>query len=666
MKANRLFAEKVVEVYRPGDIIWVQDYHLLMLPQELRTMLGYEATIAFFLHVPFPHVDVFRLLPHHTAILDSILQVDLAGFHTCDYIANFTCCMARLRGITPVLGRAVVPTVGNSATGSHLFQLGAFPMGIDYGKYHDGAAASGPQRVAAEVRTRLGVEKIVLAVSRLDYTKGVPHSLEAIRGLLRSCPEWRGRLAFVLVVVPSRIRVGKYAELKREIDRLVGEINGEVGTLNWSPVLYVYRALTEDELLGLYAGADVCLVLPLRDGMNLIAKEYVAARSGCNGVLVLSTLAGAARELVEAVQVNPNSMDSVVGGLKTALGMDPAEQIARMRAMGRRVERYDVRAWAESVLHAVEEVASLQQCLAVRALDGAAADAIVFAFARARNRLLVLDYDGTLAPFAEDPAAATPDAALLVTLSELSAMPRTRVVVLSGRDRGSLGAWLGDVRGLRLAAEHGAWTWTQREWVLEESALVSPAWKEAALPLMRSSAALLRCAIVEEKEYSAVFHYRACLGSALSAAAEPGAPPPLGRKRVLDVVLSLRSALQDACAGLPVRVVDAQEALEVKAAGASKGAYFLRLLRRLVDEDGAAPDFVLAVGDDNTDEDVFEVLPEGAHSVRVGLQPSRAQHNVFGPENVRALLARFLEPNKQEAQAQEERRSLQLFLQKEQ
>jgi trehalose 6-phosphate synthase/phosphatase len=624
VKATNIFADAIQRVYKPGDVLWIQDYHLLLLPAEVRRRLGKNVTIAFFLHIPFPSVDVFRLLPSHEVIMDSLLQVDLAGFHTTEYVSNFIGCMSRLRGLSPVLGRLLVPSTGQ------LIQVSAFPMGIDFAKYNAACTEPGPQKLAKAIRAHLDpAEKVVFSVARLDYTKGVPHSLVAIRSFFKDSPEWIGKIVFVLVVVPSRTHVDKYAELKQEIDRLVGELNGEFGTLTWSPVIYMYRSLGWDELIGLYSAADVGLVIPLRDGMNLCAKEYVAVHANTSGVLVLSNLAGAAKELIEAVIVNPNSTDSIVAGLKQALAMPSVQQVSRNMQMAKRIQQMDITFWTKSIFKQLDEVKEMQQKLSVSILDQPAREKMLQHFLQAKTRLLVLDYDGTLVPFVNNPSEAAPDAELVDILQELTQIPNTTVLVLSGRDKVTLGKWLGAL-SLDIAAEHGAWHWSPSKGCWTQNPKLGNAsehskWKAGLRPLMEDAVRVLPGAFVEEKEYSLVFHFRAC-SSGLSFHV-------LERQKMMDVVLTLKATLLANVAGLPVRVMDAKEAIEVKAIGTSKGEFYLSFLHSLP----VSPGFVLAAGDDTTDEDLFEAMPFG-YSIRVGFFPSSAHYNIADCSATRELL----------------------------
>eukprot|EP00727_Mastigamoeba_balamuthi_P013836 m51a1_g9075 putative transcriptional antiterminator (1075) ;mRNA; r:146057-153300 len=621
--ATKLFADEVVKVYQKGDTIWIQDYHLLLLPTELRKRLG-DATMSLFLHIPFPHVDVLRLLPNHTTIVESMLQVDLIGFHTTEYASNFIGCMNRLRGVSPVLGRALIPSP--PPQNGHLIQISAFPMGIDYEKFAAGGMDEKLIAKSKAIRGHLGTEKVVFSVSRLDYTKGVPNSLVAMRAFLKEYPEWVGRIVFVLVVVPSRTRVDKYAELKQEIDRLVGEINGEFCTPTWSPVLYMYRSFGWEDLVSLYLAADIGLIIPLRDGMNLCAKEYVAVHAEGPGVLVLSILAGAAKEMIESVIVNPNSVESVVRGLKQAVDMPQEEQVLRMTQMAARLRTDDIGAWTESIFKSLAEIKSVQENLAVCKFDTEVQNRMIKDFHTARSRLIVLDYDGTLVNFVDDPAQARPDQDLTNLLSDLSHLPNTTVLVLSGRDRYTLGDWLAHL-SIDLAAEHGSFEWKRQRgtWERNPRLITDNKWKPGIRAIMEDTVKLLPGSFIEEKDFSLVFHFRAC-SSAQNQFLE--------RKKIMDAVLSLKATLIANSSGLPIRVMDAKEALEVKTIGCSKGDFFTGYAETMA----PPPDWILAIGDDTTDEDIFEAMRHG-YSLRVGFFPSHAHHNIASVEAVRALLA---------------------------
>jgi len=290
-RANEVFCDAVASIWEQGDDIWVHDYHLMLLPRLLRQRLR-GATIGFFLHIPFPSLEIFRLLPWRKELLEGILGADLVGFHTYDYAGHFLSSVRYLLGHDSVMGKITA--------GERVVKVDAFPVGIDYERYAGAAEAPATEAERRRFRGNLGDRKMILSIDRLDYTKGIIQRLEAFGLFLDRHPEYREKLTMVLVVVPSRTMVGRYAQLKKQVDELVGAVNGRHGTIGWTPIWYLYRFLPFDSLVALYTAADVALVTPLRDGMNLIAKEYVATRREGKGVLILSETAGAAKELVEA------------------------------------------------------------------------------------------------------------------------------------------------------------------------------------------------------------------------------------------------------------------------------------------------------------------------------------------------------------------------------
>ncbi len=307
-RVNRAYCEAVLEVARPGDTIWIQDYQLMLLPAMLREAMP-DATIGWFLHIPFPSFEIFRMLPWRREILEGLLGSDLIGFHTYDYARYFLSSCRRLLGTEDQFGRIVVD--------DRLVLVDAFPMGIDYDRYRDGARTDEAIAEVERIGLRTSGRKVVLSIDRLDYTKGIPERLRAFDAFLDAHPEWLNKVTMVCVAVPSREGVETYRLLKAEVDELVGSINGRHGTIDWTPIRYLYRSLPFHTLSGMYGASDVSLVTPLRDGMNLIAKEYLAACDGGLGVLVLSEMAGAARELGEALQVNPFDRDAIVEALRT-------------------------------------------------------------------------------------------------------------------------------------------------------------------------------------------------------------------------------------------------------------------------------------------------------------------------------------------------------------
>lgn len=601
-RVNERFADAVAKVAEPGDTMWVQDYHLMLAPALIRARLP-DVRIGFFLHIPFPSYEVFRLLPWRQEILEGLLGADLLGFHTYDYVGHF------LDSVHALLGRS--HAFGDVEHDGRVVRAEAFPMGIDYDRFRAAAESPAVAREVARLRGHLGTGKLILSVDRLDYTKGILERLTAFELFLSEHPRWRERVHLVLLLVPSRTRVQEYRDLKREIDEQVGRINGKYGTVGWVPVVYMYRSVPFERLVALYQAADVALVTPLRDGMNLVAKEYVASKGDGEGALILSEFAGAAQELGEALLVNPHDVPGMAGAIERALEMPSREKAQRMAAMGARMAAYDVRHWAEDFL---AELAALDRTPSLpRPMTGTEWTALVAAYRAAANRLLLLDYDGTLVPLAPAPDEARPDREAREIVARLAADDRNEVVVVSGRDRDTLQAWLGDL-DVALVAEHGAWIRT-RGGAWQPTLSRDGAWKERVKPVLNRYVHRTPGSAVEEKEFSFVWHFRR---------AEPSA----WRLRAPE----LRHALVNLTAHLDLQVVEGDHVVEVKAGSYHKGQAVGRWLDR---EWG----FILAAGDDHTDEDMFAALPPHAHSIKVGAGPTRARLRLGGPGELRELLA---------------------------
>ena len=342
-KVNESFSVTLLDAIRPDDTVWIHDYHLMLLPHLLRKALP-KLRIGFFLHIPFPQFEIFRLIPGkwRRGILEGLLGADLIGFHTHDYGEYF------LRSVQRILGYG--HRMGQLTVAGRLVKVGAFPMGIDFNKFYDAANLADVQKEREELERRLGDSKIVLSVDRQDYSKGILHRLQGFEAMLETHPEWRGKVTLIMLVVPSRIGIADYEGMKKRIEELVGKINGRFGTISWAPIIYQYRSLPFPSLAAMYAISHVALVTPLRDGMNLVAKEYVATRHDKTGVLVLSEMAGASKELPEAIIINPNNREEIADALKTALEMPREEQIRRNVIMQNRLRRYDVARWAMDFL----------------------------------------------------------------------------------------------------------------------------------------------------------------------------------------------------------------------------------------------------------------------------------------------------------------------------
>lgn len=606
VRVNRRFADAIAAVLQPDDTVWIHDYQLLLLPGMLRAAAP-QANIGFFLHIPFPSHELFRLLPSpwRRELLAGMLGADLVGFHTFDYTHHFLQCVSRTLGYEHHLGQLTF--------GAQTRRADTFPIGIDFNRFMSAAESAKVAQIQQEIEDGIGNRSAIFSVDRLDYTKGILNRLRAYEEFLASRPEWLGKVVFLLTVVPSRAEVPQYRRMKQVLDERVGRINGRFGSTQWVPIIYQYRSLDFETLVALYRLSPVALITPLRDGMNLVAKEYLASKPDGKGVLILSEMAGAARELGEALQVNPNHQGEIVSALEQALLMSEEEQLRRNRPMQERLRTYDAERWATHFLSALTSVKAEQRVLAARYLTPDLADDIRKAYQQAEKRLILLDYDGTLVPFASEPSGAQPDRPLLALLAKLSEDPANHVYLISGRDRDTLGRWFSGIE-LNFVGEHGAWI---REYGSDWK-LVKPlesSWKERLLPILRSYANQLTGALLEEKDYSLAFHYRRC-------------DPELGAQRAKQ----LSDELTQFTANFAVQVLEGKRVVEVRNAGITKGSTASQIAASL------NPDFVLAIGDDETDEDLFRALPPQALSIRVGTPFSHAKFSLDSYLDVRRLL----------------------------
>lgn len=593
---NELFCDALVEFVQPGDVIWVQDYHLMLLPRLLRERMP-QALLGFFLHIPFPSFEIFRLLPQRwcSELLKGLLGADLVGFHTYEYMQHFLHCVLRILGYEHLMGQVYLP--------NHVVKVETYPMGIDFRKFFETSDAPETQQERMQLKQSLSNYRTVLSVDRLDYSKGILNRLEGFDLLLDSYPEYRGKLVLIMVVVPSRIGVVQYESMKKQIEELVGRINGKFGTIGWTPVIYQYRHLSLYPLSALYSLSDVALVTPLRDGMNLIAKEYIASRTDRTGVLILSEMAGAAKELGEAVVINPNDRQAIAEALREALQMPKEEQERRNIIMQERLRRYDVIRWATDYVTQLVEMQGVREQFNATLMSASARKRIHDEFARAKRRLLFLDYDGTLVPFERRPPLATPTPAVVDLLQALAACPANTLVLVSGRDRATLEKWFGRLH-IGIVAEHGLWL---REFDGEWHMLgqYNMSWKASLLPVLVQYADRLPGSFVEEKEYSLAWHYRA---------ADPDQSRP--------VATELMDNLTRFTANIDIQVLQGNKVLEVRNAGVNKGRAAMNWISK------EPHDFILAVGDDRTDEDLFESLPAEAFSIHVGMANTRARFNL--------------------------------------
>jgi trehalose 6-phosphate synthase/phosphatase len=537
-------------------------------------------------------MEVFRYLPWRNEILQGMLGADLLGFHTYDYSRHFLSSVLRLLGKEQNYGQIFI--------GNRIATVNTFPMGINARNFEQAVNSEPVKAELAQLKSSLKTEKMILSVDRLDFTKGIPERIKAYEKFLEQYPDWHGKITYVMLCVPSRNKIPQYQLLKREVDELVGRINGRFNTPEWTPILYMYRSVSFETLVSLYSYADLALVCPLRDGMNLVAKEYVACQSQAQkGMLVLSETAGAAAELGEAIIVNPNNIDGVAAAIVEGLTMSESEKMNSIRVMAKRIDDYSVFRWGEDFIEQLINAKENQEQKRKFLLRGKLIGLLQQCYDQARHRLFLLDYDGTLVSFAKRPELAHPDAELLATLTDLAKDPFNKVVVISGRDRGFLEKWL-SATGVDLVAEHGVWIKRAGQEIWEpQTQSLTTVWKETILPIMEKFTERTPGSMIEEKSFALVWHYRK-------------AEPELGLLKSRELL----TALRDHLTGSEMHVMLGNKVVEVKQADIHKGKGALYYL-----EKSPAWDFIIGMGDDYTDEDIFAVLPEQAWGIKIGYDP---------------------------------------------
>ncbi len=615
---NKKFAQTVIDNLNDDDTVWIHDYQLFFLPQLIKEQKP-NVSIGFFLHIPFPSYEVFRILPWRKQILKGLLGADLIGFHTYDYERHFLSSVQRILGFEIEFNTVV--------NGKQITTVDTFPMGIDYEKFSQAALNNSKQNKAEnsdvqnEIYKHLDADKgakLILSIDRLDYTKGIANRLRAFEFFLDNYPQYHQKVRLVLLAVPSRANVPQYQKLKNEIDQLVGRINGKFAEVSWTPIWYFYRSMPFENLIDLYTSSDVALITPVRDGMNLVAKEYVATRTDKTGVLILSEMAGAAAEMGEAILINPNNFEEIASSLHQALSMPVEEQISRNETLQKRLKRYNVNKWANSFFEALNTIKEDKSSHSAKYLNQDNRNQLITDFTKAKNRILFLDYDGTLAPFVKIPSQAKPTPILKERLEKLSSLPNTKVVLITGRDKDTFNTWFGE-SSQTLITEHGAWLKeVNQDWELLEP--LSNEWFSFIEPILESFTDRTPGSIIETKKYSLAWHFR-------------NVDPELGNKRAND----LKVTLQQLIANHNLEILEGDKVLEIKTSGVNKGKSACKML---INQEY---DFILSMGDDWTDEYMFKELPQEGYSIKVGLKPTVANYYVTGCDEVENLLKTLID-----------------------
>lgn len=601
-KINNQYLKKILELADDNDLFWVHDYHLMLLPSLLRHHFP-GSSLGFFLHIPFPSSEIFRLLPWRKQILEGLLEADLIGFHTYEYARHFLSSVLRLLGYEHEFGSINID--------NRIVKVESFPMGIDYRKIEDLLTERNTKKEISDFRQKFEApeQKIVLSVDRLDYTKGIPNRLEGLELFLEKHPEWHNRFVYVMLCVPSRTQVKNYLLLKEEVERLVGKINGRFSKPGWTPIQYMYRSFPFEKLVPLYTAADVAMVCPIRDGMNLVAKEYIAAKSDNQGVLILSETAGAAFELGEAVLVNVNDKEDICAALKKALEMSQEEQKARMKIIRKRLKDYDIFHWTHNFIQRIIEVKKFQSVREHKKLDKEIEKRFVDDYKQSKHRLLILNIDGL-----SGQNKFNPDDKWIRSIKKLTKDSKNTLVLMSKREHEVMDSLC---QGLRcgLMAEQGIWIKKKFQSDWERLMSFSSEWKKEIYPVFNDYVVRVPRSYIEEKEFALAWNYQK-------------SDPELGSISASE----LFDYLNDFLASTDLQVVHGHKVVDVRVHGIDKG-------------NGVKPwllennwDFILVLGEDWSDEDIFKILPEMAYSIKIKPGSTHARYYLDSPQSARKLL----------------------------
>ena len=592
---NKKFCERVIQNTEQNGVVWVHDYQLMLLPKLIKEKRP-DLTIGFFLHIPFPSFEIFRIFPWRMELLEGVLGSDIVGFHTFDYQRHFLSSVKRILRYDVDFNKIILA--------SRKVLVNTFPMGIDYEKFHKAAKLHKKLKKSQQSELKIQLDlhkktaddsKLILSIDRLDYTKGVINRIRAFEIFLEQNPGYHEKVRLVMLSVPSRSDVPEYMKLKRETDEYVGKINGRVATINWTPIWYYYRSMSFDDLIDLYMMSDIAMITPVRDGMNLVAKEYIATRIDSDGVLILSEMAGASKELYDAITVNPFDLDGMAKGILKAIKMPIDEQKRRNKTMQKRLSRYTIKYWAKDYYAALNKLAISSRETTTKKIDKKVFDKIKTKYNKAKKKLFLLDYDGTLVSFHHKPDAAIPKKDVINILNKLSL--KNEVAIISGRDKNFLEKWFGNLN-ITLFAEHGH---SKKEaggkWVESN---VNNNWKDNFIPIFQNFTDRTPGTFLEEKENCLVWHYRKT-------------DPELANDRVVELKTIINSLISE-----NLLMMDVKKAIEITNININKGTAVNDILEK---EDY---DFILCAGDDVTDENMFSILSKDAFTIKVGGQITKA------------------------------------------
>ncbi|OJJ61644.1 hypothetical protein ASPSYDRAFT_56871 [Aspergillus sydowii CBS 593.65] len=582
VKMNRLFADRIIREYKEGDIVWIHDYHLFLLPSILRQHIP-NVYIGFYLHSPFPSSEFMRCLAKRKEILTGVLGANMIGFQTFSYSRHFSSCCTRVLGFES-------NSAGVDAYGAHV-AVDVFPIGIDAGTIQKAAFESiDTENAVAGLRKLYAGVKIIVGRDRLDSARGVAQKLQAFETFLERFPEWRDKVVLIQVTSPTSVEEEKEEhKIASRISNLVDTINGRFGSLSFSPVKYYPQYLSPHEYFALLRVADVGLITTVRDGMNTTSLEYIICQQDGHSPLILSEFSGTAGALSSAIHINPWDTIGVADAINRALTVPAAEKKEQHSKLYKHVTTNTVSAWSNQFIsRLLTNLSSFDQSVATPALDRAK---LLKQYRKARKRLFMFDYDGTLTPIVKDPQSAIPSDRVLRTLKSLAADPRNAVWIISGRDQAFLDEWMGHIPELGLSAEHGCFIRMPRSDIWQNLAETTDmGWQREVMEIYQHFTERTQGSFIERKKVALTWHYRR-------------ADPEYGAFQARECRKQLEEHVSKTW---DVEVMAGKANLEVRPRFVNKGFIATRLVEAY--ENGKIPEFILCSGDDFTDEDMFRAL----------------------------------------------------------
>lgn len=625
---NRLFAEEIAKIAVSGDSVWIHDYHFFMLAHYLRELRD-DLKIGFFLHIPFPSSEIYRTLPVREKILASLIECDLVGFHDYSYLRHFVQSIHQVLGLDSDMLKLERIT--------RTTEFGVFPVSIDTAKFTKGASKPGVQQRVRELKKHGNSRQLILGVDRLDYIKGIDLKLRIFHDALERFPELRNRVTLLQIAVPSRTEVPEYIKTRNEVEQLVGMINGKFATATYTPVKYLFNSVNFEELLALYRHANILFVTSKRDGMNLVALEYIATQDQRDpGVVVLSEFAGAASNLSHVTLVNPWNISESAERLAAVLALSVDARRERHAPVLKYLNKYDATNWAASFMkrlsaHSIE-VQSTTVISAVKkpASTGPGGHNLPQELSDrvAGKRKILLDYDGTLVPIRDKPELAVLPAAILKKIRGWQKLENVELIIVSGRDPEFLMTQFAGLE-ISMAAEHGARFFDHRKgnWTTLARMNKKREWYDPARQIMQDYTFRVPDSFIERKTFGVAWHFRKSPANFAEYQS---------RRLVEDLEWSLLR--------LPVSILRGKKVVEVRMLEASKGA-FVNWYRSNHDL-GKKRDYIfIALGDDRTDEELFEAVRSDGVTIKVGMEATHAAYRLREQSEVLPFLEQLIESN---------------------